>query len=162
MSLKIRQILMVIVVPGTVAGLLPYLLLRAYGSLPSPYAGLLAVAGGLLLAAGLAMLAWCVWLFARIGRGTLAPWDPTQALVASGPYAYVRNPMISGVIAALIGEALLFRSPAIGWLALGGFVLNHFYFIYSEEPGLEKRFGAAYRAYKARVPRWLPRIGRKS
>lgn len=158
MALKLRQILMVILVPGTVAGLLPYLLLRAYGSQPSEYAGLLAVVGGLLLAAGLGLLLWCVWLFARVGRGTLAPWDPTRELVAAGPYAYVRNPMISGVIAALVGEALLFRSPAIGWLALGGFVLNHFYFIYSEEPGLEARFGAAYRDYKARVPRWLPRL----
>lgn len=160
MGLRSRQILMVILVPGTVAGLLPFLLLRAYGSLPSEYAGLLAAAGGLLFVAGLAMLLWCVWLFARIGRGTLAPWDPTQALVAAGPYAYVRNPMISGVIAAMVGEALWFRSPAIGWLALGGFLLNHFYFIYSEEPGLEERFGAAYREYKARVPRWLPRLGK--
>jgi protein-S-isoprenylcysteine O-methyltransferase Ste14 len=160
MTLKLRQILMVILVPGTVAGLLPYLLLRRYGGLPSQYAGLLAVAGGLLLAAGLGMLLWCVWLFARVGRGTLAPWDPTRELVAAGPYAYVRNPMISGVIAALVGEALLFRSPAIGWLALGGFVLNHFYFIYSEEPGLEARFGAAYRDYKARVPRWIPKFGK--
>ena len=46
-----------------------------------------------LLAGGLLLFSWCVRLFAQIGRGTLAPWDPTRKLVAVGPYRYVRNPM---------------------------------------------------------------------
>ena len=48
-----------------------------------------------LFAGGLMLFSWCVKLFAQIGQGTLAPWDPTRKLVAVGPYRYVRNPMIS-------------------------------------------------------------------
>ena len=72
------------------------------------------VAGALLAAAGLGMLAWTVTLFIRIGRGTLAPWDPTRKLVVRGPYAHVRNPMITGVLAILIGEALAFAPDPCG------------------------------------------------
>jgi protein-S-isoprenylcysteine O-methyltransferase Ste14 len=111
-----------------------------------------------LLVAGLALFGWCVGLFARVGRGTLAPWDPTRNLVAVGPYRYVRNPMISGVALMLLGQALLWGSRALG-IWTGSFVLiNHVYFVLSEEPGLERRFGEKYRLYKANVPRWIPRI----
>jgi protein-S-isoprenylcysteine O-methyltransferase Ste14 len=92
----------------------------------------------------------------------LAPWDPTARLVAVGPYDYVRNPMISGVAAALAGQALFLGSWVLAsWLIL--FVtINHIYFLRSEEPGLERRFGVAYAVYKDRVPRWIPRrpVGR--
>lgn len=114
-------------------------------------------AGGALFVCGFALFAWCVLLFARVGRGTLAPWDPTRELVAAGPYRHVRNPMIGGVALMLAGEALVTRAwPLAGWAAL--FVaVNHAYFVGVEEPGLERRFGEPYRAYRAAVPRWLPR-----
>jgi Phospholipid methyltransferase len=58
-------------------------------------------------------------LFARAGQGTLAPWDPTRRLVIQGPYRYLRNPMISGVLAVLIGEAVLLGSPPLAaWFAV--------------------------------------------
>jgi protein-S-isoprenylcysteine O-methyltransferase Ste14 len=114
--------------------------------------------GVLVLLAGLALFAWCVALFARVGRGTLAPWDPTQRLVAVGPYRYVRNPMITGVAAILAGEALFVGSRLIAlWLAAFA-TINHLYFLLSEEPGLERRFGATYQEYRTAVPRWLPRF----
>jgi len=113
--------------------------------------------GGALIAAGLSMLGWTVSLFIRIGRGTLAPWDPTRKLVVLGPYARVRNPMISGVFAIICGEAIVLVSRSLaGWAALF-FGINHLYFIVSEEPGLLQRFGAEYEAYKRNVPRWIPR-----
>jgi protein-S-isoprenylcysteine O-methyltransferase Ste14 len=65
-----------------------------------------AALGGLLCAAGLAMLVWTVSLFVRVGRGTLAPWDPTRRLVVAGPYTRVRNPMITGVFGVIAGEAI--------------------------------------------------------
>jgi protein-S-isoprenylcysteine O-methyltransferase Ste14 len=114
--------------------------------------------GVLVLLAGLALFAWCVALFARVGRGTLAPWDPTQRLVAVGPYRYVRNPMVTGVAAILAGEALFVGSRLIAlWLAAFA-TINHLYFLLSEEPGLERRFGATYQEYRTAVPRWMPRF----
>jgi protein-S-isoprenylcysteine O-methyltransferase Ste14 len=65
------------------------------------------LAGAAAVVAGLMMLAWTVHLFVRVGRATLAPWEPTRALVVVGPYAHVRNPMISGVVCILGGEAAL-------------------------------------------------------
>jgi protein-S-isoprenylcysteine O-methyltransferase Ste14 len=86
------------------------------------------------------------------------PWDPTQRLVVAGPYRHVRNPMISSVLFMVAGQALLWGSGLTAALAAVFFVVNHVYFITSEEPGLVKRFGDSYRAYKANVPRWLPRL----
>ena len=113
--------------------------------------------GATLLLGGFVLFAWCVALFARVGQGTLAPWDPTQRLVAVGPYRYVRNPMISGVATVLAGWAVFTGSWVLAlWLAV--FVaFNSLYFVLVEEPGLEQRFGAPYREYKAHVPRWIPR-----
>jgi protein-S-isoprenylcysteine O-methyltransferase Ste14 len=117
----------------------------------------LGLVGAVLIAAGLAMWVWTVVLLARIGRGTLAPWDPTERLVVAGPYRYVRNPMITAIIAVLLGEAALFGSAGILAWAAFVFLLNWGYFAAVEEPGLEDRFGDAYRAYQRAVPRWLPR-----
>lgn len=150
-----RHLISILLLPFTVTVLIPYWLISRYGTGdPAPW-----VAGsGLLFATiGLTLLGWCVWLFARVGRGTLAPWDPTTNLVAAGPYAYVRNPMISGVLMILLGEAVYFDSSALQWWAIIFLVINHAYSVFIEEPGLEKRFGQAYRAYKTRVPRWLPK-----
>jgi protein-S-isoprenylcysteine O-methyltransferase Ste14 len=113
--------------------------------------------GSALIIAGLAVWVWTVRLFMRIGKGTLAPWDPTRHLVVEGPYRHVRNPMITAVLAVLVGEAALFGSSALLiWSAL--FLgLNWVYFALFEEPGLERRFGDDYRTYRRNVPRWIPR-----
>jgi protein-S-isoprenylcysteine O-methyltransferase Ste14 len=117
----------------------------------------LAVAGGVLVAAGAAMWAWTVRLFARTGRGTLAPWDPPERLVVEGPYRHVRNPMITAVLTVLLGEALVFGSAGLLVLACAFLLVNWVYFAAVEEPGLERRFGEQYRAYRDAVPRWVPR-----
>jgi protein-S-isoprenylcysteine O-methyltransferase Ste14 len=118
----------------------------------------LAALGALLIAGGVALVTWTVALFARLGRGTLAPWDPTARLVVAGPYRHVRNPMITGVLAVLLGEAALFASlPLLVWFG-AAFAVNALYFPLVEEPGLRRRFGDEYEAYRANVPRWLPRL----
>ncbi len=106
---------------------------------------------------GLALLVVTIRTFIRLGNGTIMPWDPTRRLVVAGVYRHVRNPMILSVIILQMGEAVLFASYGIALLAIFFFVLNTLYFIYSEEPGLEKRFGADYIEFKQNVPRWLPR-----
>lgn len=108
---------------------------------------------------GIGLAFWTVKLFKKVGRGTPAPWDPPEKLVIRGPYRYVRNPMITGALLILLAEALLFRSwPLAIWMGVF-FVGNTIYFRFIEEKGLEKRFGDDYRNYKARVPRWIPRLG---
>lgn len=109
-------------------------------------------------AGGLTLMGATIRLFEREGRGTLAPWHPPERLVVRGVYRHVRNPMISGVLLNLLGEALLLRSPALAvWLALF-FTANAIYIPLSEEKGLEARFGDEYRRYRAEVPRWIPRL----
>jgi protein-S-isoprenylcysteine O-methyltransferase Ste14 len=128
--------------------------------LPAGIAWLPVVVGLALLGAGLALVCWTVKLFVVVGRGTLAPWDPTSRLVVLGPYRRVRNPMISGVACVLAGEAALLGSlPLLLWLAVFAAV-NAVYMPLVEEPGLRRRFGGEYEAYCASVPRWVPRRAR--
>lgn len=114
--------------------------------------------GVLSITIGLYLLFVTIRLFILRGKGTLAPWSPTSRLVVEGPYQYVRNPMISGVLFILLGEALLSGSFfLLGWFFLFG-IINHIYFILSEEPGLIERFGEDYITYMKNVPRWIPRL----
>lgn len=107
---------------------------------------------------GLAMMLICISAFIRIGKGTLAPWAPPKKFIVTGLYRYVRNPMILGVLAVLLAEAVIFSSvPIFQWAGLF-FVINTIYFIISEEPQLEERFGESYQIYKKHVNRWLPRF----
>jgi protein-S-isoprenylcysteine O-methyltransferase Ste14 len=160
----LRHLLSILLLPFMVTVVVPRWLLRGWVGVDTRWpagSGLQTggrVLGVALLVAGLALFTWCVSLFARVGRGTLAPWDPTRRLVAVGPYRHVRNPMITGVAMVLAGDALFFGSRVLAaWL--GVFVLiNQVYFIVAEEPGLARRFGRSYLDYKAAVPRWLPRV----
>jgi len=157
MVVVLRHLTAILLLPFVAVVAVPYLLLGAFAPSDMRWGGLWLL-GAALFACGFFLFGWCVSLFALVGRGTLAPWDPTQALVAVGPYRHVRNPMISGVAAMLAGEALFFGSWALALWALLFVLVNHVYFLASEEPGLEQRFGESYRGYKASVPRWIPRI----
>ena len=116
------------------------------------------LAGLVIIGIGLYIMARTILGFFHIGKGTLAPWDPPRKLVIVGMYAHVRNPMILGVISVLAGESLAAVSLPIFIFAGFVYVLNTIYFVWSEEPGLEKRFGEEYREYKRNVPRWIPRL----
>jgi protein-S-isoprenylcysteine O-methyltransferase Ste14 len=140
--------------PGMVTVVVPAVLIAVWGADADPVR---AAIGAVLVAGGFALWVWTVVLFAQIGRGTLAPWDPTERIVTEGPYAHVRNPMITGVVAVLVGEALIFGSIAILAFAVGFVVVNHAFFLVHEEPAVERRFGDEYRRYKENVPRWIPR-----
>lgn len=158
-----RMLLAILVLPTTVLVLVPAVLLWSFHStaLRAAPAGLgdpRGWLGVLLLACGFGLGVWTGRLFVRVGKGTPAPWDPPARLVVDGPYRYVRNPMISGVLIMLAGEALLLGSwPIAAWLLLF-FVGNAIYFPVVEEKGLRQRFGIAYDRYAENVPRWLPRL----
>ena len=72
--------------------------------------------GCLLFGIGSLLLIVTIRLFIKIGKGTLAPWDPTTKLVTEGVYGHVRNPMISGVSSMILGESILLGS----WIVLAG------------------------------------------
>jgi protein-S-isoprenylcysteine O-methyltransferase Ste14 len=113
--------------------------------------------GVVLLAAGLPMLLDSFARFALAGRGTPAPVLPTERLVLSGLYRYVRNPMYLAVLAIILGQGLLFGSiRVLAWAAVVGAVF-HAFVVWYEEPTLRRRYGADYDAYRAAVRRWWPR-----
>jgi protein-S-isoprenylcysteine O-methyltransferase Ste14 len=161
----LRHALAVLLLPGTVVVLVPVLILRASGpvsvgwGLSGALAALPVLLGIALLGVGAVLVVWTISLFARIGRGTLAPWDATARLVVRGPYRHVRNPMISGVLFLLLGESVLLGSwPLLAWFAAVA-ALNAVYLPLVEEPGLVERFGSEYERYREEVPRWVPRLG---
>lgn len=107
---------------------------------------------------GLSLLVSTIRLFTTVGKGTLAPWDPAKSLVVNGPYRFVRNPMISGVLFELLGEALILGLLA-NWLWFAIFAIGNIIYIpISEEKGLRERFGDPYQRYQKNVPRWIPRL----
>src|SRR5215471_21038204 len=159
----VRHLLAILLCPFLAAVVVPYWLLTSWADIDTRWGNVSSsewlprFVGVGLLAGGLVLFGWCVRLFAQIGQGTLAPWDPTRKLVAVGPYRYVRNPMITSVATMLLGETLIWGSWLMGGWFLVFVLVNHVYFVLSEEPGLERRFGQSYLTYKTSVPRWLPR-----
>jgi protein-S-isoprenylcysteine O-methyltransferase Ste14 len=143
--------------PGVVAGLVPWWIARWqmqppwWGWMPIRFAGLA------LIALGVGLLVDCCARFALQGLGTPAPVLPTEHLVVTGLYRYVRNPMYAGVITVIAGQSLLLGNVrvlgygAMVWLAFYVFVIGY------EEPKLRRRFGPEYERFCAHVPRWIPR-----
>ena len=156
----LRHLLSVLVLPATVVLLVPMWIARRWNvgaAWPDTWLEWMTAAGGLALGAiGLILFVASLRRFASEGRGTLAPWDPPRRLVVRGPYRYVRNPMISGVVFMLVGLALCLRSrPHAVWAALVAGV-NMVFIPLIEEPVLEARFGDDYRGYCRAVPRLMP------
>ena len=150
-------VLATILVPGLAVAAVPYWILQVTRPELAPQEGVL---GGILIALalwGVGMVVWVSVTFVTKGRGTPIPNQPPRAFIAEGLYRFVRNPMYLGVLLILFAETIFFRSAwillyaAMLWLAL------HTFAVLLEEPQLERRFGDAYRDYRAHTPRWLPR-----
>jgi protein-S-isoprenylcysteine O-methyltransferase Ste14 len=158
----LRHLFAVAVLPVTMTIVVPVWIARRYGvrpRLPTTAADVAAViAGAALLAIGAGLFSASLARFASDGRGTLAPWDPPRQLVLRGPYRYVRNPMIAGVIFVLAAEALVLRSWPHGIWAAIFLGINLLYIPLFEEPQLEHRFGEEYRRYCRHVARIVPRL----
>jgi len=162
MRTLLRHLLAVAMLPFVVTVLIPVWLARGADRSPmlatTPPGIGVQLGGVLLLAIGLLLFASSLRRFVTEGKGTLAPWDPPRELVLHGPYRYVRNPMISGVIFILFGEALiLISSPQLTW-ALIFLAANMIWIPLFEEPQLERRFGDSYREYRRHVRRFIPRL----
>jgi protein-S-isoprenylcysteine O-methyltransferase Ste14 len=151
---NIRDIL---IIPFTVMVIIPLLIYSPGAQFPFQHL-LIILSGALCILAGLSLFACTLFLFNSIAKGTLAPWSSKQKLVVTGPYAYCRNPMITGVWLIVFGEALVLSSTAILLWSLVFLIINTFYFLLYEEPDLADKFGDTCLKYKKHVPRWIPRI----
>lgn len=160
--LLLRHLFAIAVLPFTVMVLVPLWIVRRYPVFLwdefGPFYLLPQLAGVAVLAIGQRFFWASLRRFAEEGEGTLAPWDPPRRLVVSGPYRYVRNPMISGVTLNLFGLALLLLSPPLLAWAAAFLAVNSIYIPLVEEPQLERRFGESYREYCRNVPRVIPRL----
>jgi len=154
LSTTLKTIAFTVFVPGTVAGVVPALVLGWTGLPRFADAPWLVVAGSVLLVAGVAGYLWCASNFVADGRGTPAPVDAPTVLVNGGLYRLSRNPMYVSVLLAIFGQAV---TAASGWVAAYGAavgVLFHAFVVLCEEPALRRRFGPDYETYCATVKRW--------
>jgi protein-S-isoprenylcysteine O-methyltransferase Ste14 len=156
MGVWVRSLVFLVVVPGTVAVYVPLRWAR-----PATTASL--ALGVPMMAAAALIVLLSFWDFAVLGRGTPAPIDPPRLLVTQRLYRRCRNPMYVGVVGGVLGEAVAFRSPPIAAYAVAVWLLFHAFVRLYEEPVLRRTFGPTYDDYRARVPRWIPRLsGRAS
>jgi protein-S-isoprenylcysteine O-methyltransferase Ste14 len=158
MLLFLKNTFFAVVVPGTVALWLPLSMVgvrqRGFGVIG--WAQFLAAP---LIVAGFAVMLVAIGFFGVRGRGTPAPFDPPVHLVVRGPHRYVRNPMYLGVVVAVLGWALWFRSTTLVPYAAVAWLLFHLFVLLYEEPVLRRTFGVEYAAYCRSVRRWIPGRG---
>jgi protein-S-isoprenylcysteine O-methyltransferase Ste14 len=154
------SLVFLVLAPGTVAGLVPWWISRwrvrpAFLGVPSR------VAGALLVAAGLAVLLDSFARFALRGVGTPAPVLPPRHLVVGGLYRWVRNPMYVAIVSVIAGQGLLLGDGRVLAWAAAVWLGCHLFVVGYEEPALRRKFGSEYDAFRASVPRWIPRGPRR-
>jgi protein-S-isoprenylcysteine O-methyltransferase Ste14 len=148
--------LFLLAAPGVVAGVIPWAITD--WRMEDPLFWGSRVLGGVLIAAGAAVVLHAFARFAMEGLGTPAPIAPTERLVVSGIYRHVRNPMYLAVGSTIAGQALLLgQTELLGYLVVFAALCLGFVHLY-EEPTLRRQFGAEYDAYRRGVPRWIPRL----
>jgi protein-S-isoprenylcysteine O-methyltransferase Ste14 len=111
-----------------------------------------------LLIAGALLWLWCAGKFFKT-KGTPVPINPPPKLVIDGPYAYSRNPMMTGLFMVMAGIGIFFGSITLTVIMTPLFIfMSILEFKYIEEPELKKRFGKKYTEYKEKTPIIIPRI----
>jgi len=150
-----KSLLYLIFEAGLFALYVPLALLRSGPRIETGLISWLAIP--LWLAGSLVILA-CFWSFTFTGRGTPLPTDPPKALVITGPYRYVRNPIYVGVLLIFLGHFLWFGYWALAIYTGFAFLGVHLFIVLYEEPTLKRKFGAAYEDYLKKVPRWIPKV----
>ena len=153
----------VLILPGNVLITIPFLIFlltrNSYSYYLVDFDNFLLYFAMFFLTLGLLLAIWSVRTFyIKGGAGTPGPWRPISNLIISGPYRYVRNPMILGVVDLLLFESALFTSISLLLWAIVFFVGNIIYFKTFEEKELIKRFGADYENYKNEVPMLFPKF----
>ena len=122
--------------------------------LPFPLPGVDWIIGGLLILIGLTLAAAGIRNFSRAGTPVRSI-KPTRALVTTGIHGWTRNPIYLGMFLLYGGIGVAAQSPWTLILTLPLAIPIRYGVVTREETYLERRFGDAYRDYKARVRRWL-------
>jgi protein-S-isoprenylcysteine O-methyltransferase Ste14 len=150
--------LFLLLAPGIVAGWVPWWISR--WRMEAPLLGWLPLRffGCLLIGAGLPVLVDSFARFAFQGLGTPAPVFPTRHLVVTGLYRHVRNPMYVAVVAVILGQGLLLGNVSVLWYTVLVWLVFHLFVLAYEEPTLRATFATEYDAFRANVPRWVPRL----
>jgi protein-S-isoprenylcysteine O-methyltransferase Ste14 len=159
MLLWIQGLIFSVLVPGVVAFYVPQTLLGGHAAAGSWWS-----LGWILFAIGAAVYTMCLVSFLAAG-GTPAIFftrhiravlgEEPKEVVSKGLYRYSRNPMYVGVITAIAGQAIVYRSRGIALYALIAALTFHCVVVFLEEPHLARARGPAYDDYRRRVPRWL-------
>jgi protein-S-isoprenylcysteine O-methyltransferase Ste14 len=144
------------IVPGSIGGWIP--LYIATGAAPLVRWTPDRIAGVALVVVGWGILLWCTVEFVRRGLGTPSPHRSPTKLVVSGLFRFVRNPMYVGVVIAIEGFALAMHSSGTALYGILVAIAFHLRVVLYEEPRLTREFGDEFRSYRARVPRWIPRL----
>jgi protein-S-isoprenylcysteine O-methyltransferase Ste14 len=116
--------------------------------------GLALTVGLIFVALGFVLVALAVRRF-RLAGTSVVPVEPSTALVVTGPYRFTRNPIYIGFVLAYFGFAIVLTSMWVLLLLIPVLLILQRGVVLAEEAYLERKFGDAYRKYKARVPRWL-------
>ncbi len=119
------------------------------GTGPAPW-----IIGGALIVIGLALAASGMRNFGRAGTPVRSI-RPTSALVTTGIHGLTRNPIYVGMFLIYGGIGIAAESPWILMLLPPLAAAIRYGVVAREEAYLDRRFGDAYRDYKARVRRWL-------
>jgi len=111
-----------------------------------------------ILMAGTFMMGWSISHFLKAG-GTPVPTSPPPRLVTTGPYAYSRNPMLTGIFILLFGIGIMFGSISLTFLFTPLFIIVNLWEVKEiEEPELVTRLGDEYIAYRNKTSRFIPNI----
>ncbi|MFA5404802.1 MAG: isoprenylcysteine carboxylmethyltransferase family protein [Ignavibacteria bacterium] len=110
---------------------------------------------------GIILAGSCVFYFLK-NKGTPVPLNPPPKLISDGPYAYSRNPMITGLFFILFGIGFICNSVTLTFIITPLFILLNLIELKNiEEPELIKRLGEEYLKYKNNTPMFFPKFGKK-
>ena len=111
-----------------------------------------------LMAIGIGVTAWSGFHFLKV-KGTPVPFNPPPTLVITGPYKFVRNPMLTGVFFLLFGIGFAIKSLSLVVFFTPLFISANVWELKEiEEPELVKRLGKDYVVYQQRTPMFIPRM----
>lgn len=115
------------------------------------------IAGFIFFFPGIILSGSCVFYFLK-NNGTPVPLNPPPKLISDGPYAYSRNPMITGLFFILFGVGFICNSVTLTFIITPLFILLNLIELKNiEEPELEKRLGEKYIEYRKKTPMFIPK-----